>query len=145
MLFSKISIASDHAGVHYKEGIISYLKKKYPTLTVSDLGPYTEERVDYPDYAHPLALSVENGECEAGIILCGSGNGVCMSVNKHKSIRGALCWEVEIATLARLHNNANVLCMPARFVSLEKAIDISEAFLNTEFEGGRHKKRIDKI
>jgi len=145
MIPQTISLASDHAGVIYKAKIKDFLSNTYPEIKVVDHGPFTEDSVDYPDYAHPLAKSISNGISEMGIILCGSGNGVCMTVNKYEAVRGALCWDVELSELARLHNNANVLCLPARFISFEKALEIVNIFLNTEFEGGRHQKRTDKI
>lgn len=139
----KIAIASDHAGVEYKTLLVGYLKTK--GFEVKDFGPMNEDSVDYPDYAHPVAKAVTNKEVELGILLCGSGNGINMSANKHQEIRSALCWKKEIAELARLHNNANVLAMPARFISYEEAQEIAETFLSTQFEGGRHEKRVNKI
>ena len=138
-----IGVACDHAGFEYKESIILHLKSK--GYTVIDYGCFSKDSVDYPDFAHQLAQSIENGSNELGIQLCGSGNGINMSSNKHKAIRSALCWEVEIAELARLHNDANVCTMPARFISLEKALLIIDVFLSTEFEGGRHQRRVNKI
>jgi len=143
MKIKKIGIACDHAGFEYKEKVKKYLKSK--NIEVQDFGCFSEESVDYPDFAHQLAQSIENGSNELGIQFCGSGNGINMSANKHQAIRSALCWEVEIAELARLHNNANVCTMPARFISLEKALSIIDVFLNTDFEGGRHQRRVDKI
>jgi len=140
----KIVLACDHAGFAYKEKIKKLVEEVYK-IKVHDFGAFSEESIDYPDVAHPFALSVENNENEIGIILCGSGNGVCITVNKHKNVRGALCWNTEIAELARLHNNANVLCLPARFITIEKAVEIVNTFLKTEFEGGRHLKRVNKI
>ena len=139
----KIGIAADHAGYALKE----LLKERLISdgYKVSDFGTYSEQSIDYPDIAHPLALSVEGGESEIGIILCGSGNGVNMTVNKHRGIRGALCWNAEIATLARKHNNANIVAIPARFISSEEAYEIVDTFLSTDFEGGRHLSRINKI
>ncbi|MEJ6711107.1 MAG: ribose 5-phosphate isomerase B [Flavobacteriales bacterium] len=139
----KIFIASDHAGVDYKARLISYLE--YNGFIVSDFGPETEDSVDYPDYAHKVAKEVSERKVDFGILLCGSGNGINMSANKHKEIRSALCWKKEIAVLARLHNNANILTMPARFISYEQAQEITNIFLTTEFEGGRHQKRVNKI
>lgn len=139
----KIVIASDHAGVDYKARLISYLE--YNGFIVSDFGPETEDSVDYPDYAHKVAKEVSEGKVDFGILLCGSGNGINMSANKHKEIRSALCWKKEIAVLARLHNNANILTLPARFISYEQAQEITNIFLTTEFEGGRHQKRVNKI
>jgi ribose 5-phosphate isomerase B len=139
----KIVIASDHAGVDYKARLISFLE--YNGFIVSDFGPETKDSVDYPDYAHKVAKEVSEGKVDFGILLCGSGNGINMSANKHKEIRSALCWKKEIALLARLHNNANILTMPARFISYEQAQEITNIFLTTEFEGGRHQKRVNKI
>ena len=138
-----IGVACDHAGFEYKESIILHLKSR--GYTVIDYGCFSKDSVDYPDFAHLLAQSIENGSNELGIQFCGSGNGINMSSNKHKGIRSALCWEVEIAELARLHNDANVCTMPARFISLEKALLIIDVFLSTDFEGGRHQRRVNKI
>ena len=138
-----IGVACDHAGFDYKESIILHLKSK--GYTVIDYGCFSTDSVDYPDFAHQLAQSIENGLNELGIQFCGSGNGINMSSNKHKGIRSALCWEVEIAELARLHNDANVCTMPARFITFEKVISIIDVFLNTDFEGGRHQRRVNKI
>ncbi|MDA9898360.1 ribose 5-phosphate isomerase B, partial [Flavobacteriales bacterium] len=131
------------AGFEYKEIVIKHLKDK--GFSVNDYGCFSSESVDYPDFAHQLAQSIEIGTNDLGIQFCGSGNGINMSANKHQAIRSALCWEVEIAELARLHNDANVCTMPARFISLEKALTIIERFINTDFEGGRHQRRVDKI
>ena len=139
----RIGIACDHAGFEYKEKLVKLLENK--GYTVTDYGCFSTESVDYPDYAHSLAKSLESLENSIGIQFCGSGNGINMSANKHQAIRSALCWEVEIAELARLHNDANVCTMPARFISFEKAVEIVNVFLSTEFEGGRHQKRVDKI
>ncbi len=139
----KIAIASDHAGVKHKTHIIKFLEKK--GYKVLDLGPTNEESVDYPDFAHPLAQLVEKKEVQLGILLCGSGNGINMSANKHQYIRSALCWEKEVAKLARLHNDANILALPARFISEQKAKEIVDVFINTSFEGGRHERRVKKI
>jgi ribose 5-phosphate isomerase B len=138
-----IGIVCDHAGVEKKNLIIDFLKSR--GYKVKDFGTYSAESADYADYAHPLANSVENGECQIGISICGSGNGINMTVNKHSGIRSALCWNTEIAALARQHNNANICALPARFISSEEAIDIVETFLNSEFEAGRHLVRINKI
>jgi ribose 5-phosphate isomerase B len=138
-----IPIGSDHAGFELKKQVIDWLVEQ--GFEPHDKGCFSAESVDYPDFGHAVANSVELGEAELGIVICGSGNGINMSVNKHQSIRGALCWEVEIAALARQHNNANILALPARFISEEKALEIIFTFLNTEFEGGRHQKRIEKI
>lgn len=143
MDIKKIGIACDHAGFEYKEEVVKYLKSK--GLEVQDFGCYSEESVDYPDFAHQLSKTINDGDLELGIQFCGSGNGINMSANKHQGVRSALCWDEEIAQLAKLHNNANICTMPARFISLEKAIKIIETFLNTRFEGGRHQRRVDKI
>lgn len=139
----KIAIGSDHAGVLLKKSVKNLLTSK--NYLVKDFGPETEDSVDYPDYAHPVASAVENQEYDLGILICGSGNGINMTANKHQGIRAALCWEEEIAALARQHNNANILVMPARFISEEKALSIVETFFVSTFEGGRHQKRVDKI
>lgn len=139
----KISIASDHAGVLYKKEIIKFLI--YKNIKVKDFGPNTEESVDYPDFAHLVAESVKNKEVNFGILLCGSGNGINMSANKHQEIRSALCWKKEIAQLSRQHNDANILAMPARFITLDQAKVITKEFIQTKFEGGRHINRINKI
>ena len=139
----KISIAADHAGFRLKEHIKEYLTKK--GYSIIDLGTHHSDKTDYPDYAHPLALSVENKESEFGISICGSGNGINMTVNKHQGIRSALCWDIEIAELARRHNNANVCALPARFISDDLADKILDKFLSTPFDGGRHQIRIEKI
>ncbi len=143
MKWSKIAIASDHAGFELKEELKAFLKEK--NIDTVDFGTDSSDSVDYPDYAHPLAEAVENGKVELGITICGSGNGINMTANKHQGIRSALCWNKEISVLARSHNNANICSLPARFISLQEAKDILGAFLSTEFEGGRHQKRIDKI
>lgn len=135
-------IACDHAGYDLKENIKNWLSSE--NQNTIDLGTNSPDSVDYPDFAHPLAEKV-SAENKLGILICGSGNGVCMSANKHKGIRAALCWNSEIARLARLHNNANVICLPARFISEGEAKEIITAFLNTEFEGGRHERRANKI
>jgi len=140
----KIAICSDHAGFELKKKLIDYLKSKN-VKEIKDFGAYTAESSDYPDYAHPIATAVENGEYDFGISLCGTGNGINMTVNKHKGIRAALCWMPEIASLARRHNNANVLSLPARFIDEEEAKQIVNVFFETDFEGGRHQRRIDKI
>lgn len=138
----KIGIASDHAGYDLKE----FIKETYKNLySFEDFGTFSKESVDYPDFAHPLAASVENNFNSKGILICGSGNGVAMTANKHKNVRAALCWTPEIALLARQHNNANVLVLPARFVSFEEANLIINIFMNTNFESGRHENRVEKI
>ena len=139
----KIGIASDHAGFQLKEFIIGYFDSK--GYEVFDFGCQSEESCDYPDYAHPLADAVETGELPRGIAMCGSANGITMTLNKHQGIRAAICWEPEIATLARKHNDANICSMPARFIDNETAVAIVNAFLDTEFEGGRHQNRVNKI
>lgn len=139
-----IAICSDHAGFHLKQDVMAYLQKK-GVKALHDFGAYTEESSDYPDYAHPMASAVEEGEFDFGISICGSGNGISMTVNKHAGIRAALCWMPEIARLARVHNNANVLSMPARFIDLKTATEMIDVFFSTDFEGGRHLRRIDKI
>lgn len=138
-----IGLASDHAGFELKEFVKSWLQEK--GVEFKDFGTYSTESADYADYAHPLALAVESGECALGIAACGSGNGINMTLNKHQGIRSALCWTAQIAQLARLHNDANVLVMPGRFITTDQAVQIMEEFLSTDFEGGRHQKRIDKI
>jgi ribose 5-phosphate isomerase B len=138
-----IAIGSDHAGYEYKTALVSFLEEK--GFQVKDMGAYDSHSVDYPDFAHPVAYAVEKREVSAGILICGSGNGVAITANKHQGIRAALCWTPEIAKLARQHNNANVICLPARFVSVAEAKEMVEAFLCTEFEGGRHQNRVDKI
>ena len=139
----KIALGSDHAGVEYKKAIVEHLKNK--GIETQDFGPQTTESVDYPDYIHPVADAVEKGDADMGIILCGSGNGAGMTANKHQGIRAALCWMPEIARLARAHNDANVLDIPARFVSPETALEMVDIFLSEPFDGGRHQRRIDKI
>ncbi len=139
----KIAIGSDHAGFELKETLKKYLTKK--GWEVKDFGCYSPESMDYPDTAHPLCESIENHEFELGILMCGSGNGITMTANKHQQVRAALCWTPEIASLARQHNKANVLSMPARFITEETAKEIVDAYLSAKFEGGRHQRRIDKI
>ena len=140
----KIAICSDHASFELKQIVNQYLIDKKP-VAYHDFGTYTAESCDYADFAHPMASAVEQGEFDFGISICGSGNGISMTVNKHQGIRAALCWNEEIARLGRLHNNANVLSLPARFVSVEEALKMVDAFFTTDFEGGRHQGRIDKI
>jgi len=139
----KIALASDHAGYTTKEDIKKYLEGL--GHQVWDFGTHSEESVDYPDFVHPLALAVEKGEYILGFVFCGSGNGVSITANKHQGIRSALCWNAEIASLARQHNDANVCAVPARFVTLSEAKQITKAFVETKFEGGRHQRRVDKI
>ncbi len=136
-------IGGDHAGFEYKEIIKNTLIAN--GWQVDDKGTYGTDSSDYPDYAHPLATMVENGAASVGILICGSGNGVCMTANKHAGVRAALCWNDELASLARQHNNANVICIPARFVTIDTAINMVDVFLSTAFEGGRHERRVEKI
>ena len=139
----KIGLACDHAGFKYKEKIKILLEEKGYEIT--DFGCYSEESVDYPDFAHELATAISRNNCDLGIQFCGSGNGINMSANKHQKIRSALCWKIEIAELARQHNNANICTMPARYISFKDVKNIIDKFLNTKFEGGRHERRVDKI
>ena len=138
-----IPIGADHAGFQLKEQVSQYLQDL--GYEVKDFGCFSEESIDYPDYAHPVADLVEANQGMLGIIICGSGNGINMTANKHSGIRSALCWKKEIAELARQHNNANIITLPARFITEEEAIEMVDVFLATEFEGGRHQNRIDKI
>lgn len=138
-----IAIGNDHAGTQYKFEIIKELERK--GYKVLNFGTDTEDSMDYPDTIHPVANAVESGEADFGITLCGSGNGAQMAANKHQGIRAALCWNNELVILSRAHNNANILSIPARFVSLQQALGFVDIFLTIEFEGGRHQKRIDKI
>ena len=137
----KIAIGSDHAGFNYKQAFLEWL----PNATIKDFGTHSAESTDYPDFAHPVAEAVESGEFDFGILVCGSANGVAMTANKHQGIRAAICWQPELASLARRHNNANIVCIPERFISLEDAKAIVETFLSTEFEGGRHATRVGKM
>ncbi len=139
----KIAIGGDHAGFQYKERLIEHLKEK--GHSINDFGPGSDGSVDYPDHVHPLATSITNGESELGVLICGSGNGVAMTANKHEGIRAALCWNSQLAELARQHNDANIICIPARFIAYEYAEALVDSFLTTEFEGGRHQRRVDKI
>ncbi len=139
----RIALASDHAGYQLKQAVIAYLQAK--GAETKDFGCFSTESCDYPDFAHPMAVAVEAGECDFGISICSSGNGICMTANKHQGIRAALCWEVRLAELARQHNNANVLGLPASFVSEELALQMVETFFTTDFEGGRHERRVNKI
>lgn len=138
-----IPIGCDHAGFKTKELIVKHLESR--GLEVKDFGCYSEDSIDYPDYAHPVADMVEANPGTIGILLCGSGNGINMTANKHRGVRSALCWETEIAELARTHNDANIITIPARFVSEELALEMVDAFLSTVFEGGRHQNRVNKI
>lgn len=139
----KIAIGGDHAGFEYKGKMIHKLQGL--GYEVKDFGPFSSDSVDYPDFVHPLASALENGEFDLGIVICGSGNGVAITANKHQGIRAALCWNEDLAALARQHNNANVLALPARFISYELAEKLAEIFLTTDFEGGRHQNRVNKI
>ncbi len=139
----KIAIGNDHAGTEYKLAIVGMLKSR--GIVVNNYGTDGSDSVDYPDFVHPVALDVEQGKVDLGIVVCGSGNGATMTVNKHQGIRGALCWNNEITALAREHNDANILSLPARFIALSQALEMVDTFLNTEFEGGRHERRIEKI
>lgn len=137
-----IAIGADHAGFEYKEMLLHFLGEQYQ---VKDFGTYSPDSVDYPDFAHPVARSVEEGEFAFGILVCGSANGVAITANKHEGVRAAICWTSELAQLARAHNNANIVCIPARFITEEAAREIVKEFLNTNFEGGRHADRVGKI
>ena len=139
----KIAMASDHAGYALKLQVKAWLEAQ--GAEVHDFGCYSSESCDYPDFAHPCAVAVENAEVDFGVILCRTGNGISMTANKHQGVRAALCWDVPLAELARQHNNANVLALPARFISEELAIKITEAFFRSDFEGGRHERRVQKI
>jgi ribose 5-phosphate isomerase B len=138
----KIAIGADHAGFNYKEELFKFLGD---CKELKDFGTYSPASVDYPDFAHPVANAVESKEFDFGILVCGSGNGVAIAANKHQGIRAAICWDLELAKLARLHNNANIVCIPERFITLESAKAIVEIFLTTDFEGGRHATRVGKI
>ena len=137
-----ISIGNDHAGVDYKNYIIKNLEEKY---NIVNHGTNDTNSVDYPDFAHPVSLDIDNRKSDFGVLICGSGNGVAMTANKYKKVRAALCWSEEIAKLAKQHNNANVVCIPARFISKEDALQIVRSFIDTKFEGGRHERRVNKI
>jgi len=138
-----IAIGGDHAGFTYKQELIEVLQKK--GFEVKDFGPYSEGSVDYPDFIHPLCNAITSGEIDCGIIICGSGNGVAITANKHQEIRAAICWNEQLASLSRQHNDANLISIPARFVSFELAEKMVDIFLDTKFEGGRHARRVDKI
>lgn len=138
-----IPIGADHAGFALKESIIKHLNSR--GLTSQDFGCSSEDSIDYPDFAHPVAEYIESHSGSLGILICGSGNGISMTANKHQGIRSAICWKKEIAALARQHNNANIITLPARFISTEEAIEMVDVFLNTDFEGGRHQTRVEKI
>jgi ribose 5-phosphate isomerase B len=138
-----IAIGCDHAGFPYKQAVLELLRDQ--ECHVLDFGTHSDESADYPDFVHPVAEAVESGRAELGIVMCGSGNGVAMTANKHQGIRAALCWTEELAALARAHNNANVLALPVRFIELDLAVRIVQVFLATAFEGGRHARRVEKI
>lgn len=138
-----VAIGCDHAGFNYKEAIISFLDGK--NVTWKDFGTYSTDSVDYPDFAHPVSIAVENKEAAFGILICGSGNGVAITANKHPNIRATICWGEELAELARKHNDANIICIPARFVREGLVERMLEIFIHTDFEGGRHEKRVKKI
>ncbi|WP_445709917.1 ribose 5-phosphate isomerase B [Flavobacterium sp.] len=138
-----ISIGNDHAGPDYKKAIVAFLEKQ--GLTIFNHGTDTFDSVDYPDFGHAVAYDVESKKANFGIVICGSGNGISMTVNKHQDVRAALCWTKEIAELARQHNDANVISIPARYTSIQQAVDMVETFLTTKFEGGRHANRVNKI
>lgn len=139
----KISIGNDHAGPDYKKAIVDFLELK--GYEIFNHGTNTFDSVDYPDFGHPVAIDVETGKADFGIVICGSGNGINMTVNKHQGIRSALCWTKEIASLARQHNDANIISIPARYTSIQQAVEMVDTFLNTSFEGGRHATRVNKI
>ncbi|MET7028745.1 ribose 5-phosphate isomerase B [Sediminicola luteus] len=139
----KIAIGNDHAGTEYKLAVIGLLKSM--KIEVQNYGTDGTDSVDYPDFVHPVANDVENGEVDFGIIICGSGNGASMTANKHQKVRCALCWNKEIVSLAREHNDANILSLPARYISMPQALEMVKTFLETKFEGGRHERRIEKI
>ncbi len=141
MIKNRIAIGADHAGYDYKQLLIDFLKEE----SIQDFGTFSSDSVDYPDFAHQVASVIEKGEYDLGILVCGSANGVAITANKHQGIRAAICWTEELAELARSHNNANILCIPARFIPAKLAKAITGKFLNTEFEGGRHANRVDKI
>ncbi len=143
ILFMKISIGNDHAGPAYKQAIVQFLTTQGHVVT--NYGTDDFNSVDYPDFGHRVALDVEQGTADFGVLICGSGNGIAMTANKHQGIRCALCWTKEIASLSRQHNNANIISIPARFTSIEQAVEMVKTFLETEFEGGRHATRVDKI
>ncbi|MEM0999212.1 MAG: ribose 5-phosphate isomerase B [Bacteroidota bacterium] len=142
-MITHIALGADHAGFTYKEAIKNHLAAR--GVESEDFGTHSADSVDYPDFVHPVAESIEAGRHAFGVVVCGSANGVSMTVNKHQGIRGAIAWEKDLAALARQHNNANVLCLPARFISLELALELVDTFLATEFEGGRHARRVGKI
>lgn len=139
----RIALGGDHAGYEYKKELIAFLQSK--NIEAMDFGPFTDDSVDYPDFVHPVANAIESGAFEFGILICGSANGVAMTANKHQGVRAGIAWGKELAQLTRQHNNANILCLPARFISLDTAKECVTAFLETPFEGGRHQNRVNKI
>jgi len=139
----KIAIGTDHAGVELKTELIKVLETH--SAEVLDQGPFYSDSVDYPDFAHPVSNDVNEEKSDLGILICGSGNGVCMTANKYKNVRAALCWNKELALLSKSHNNANIACIPARFIEKEEALEIIKTFISQEFEGGRHERRVNKI
>lgn len=139
----KIAIGSDHAGFDLKQVLVKYLDTI--GFDVTDCGPNSSDRVDYPDYAHKVATLVGSNEVNYGVLICGSGNGVCMTANKHQGVRAGLAWDAELASLAKEHNNANIICLPARYITEEKGVEILKAYLDSNFEGGRHEQRVEKI
>ncbi len=143
MKVKTIAIGCDHAGYPYKDEVVTLLDKK--GFTVLDFGTHSPDSVDYPDFVHPTAESVQNGEADLGVLLCGSGNGVTITANKHQNVRAALCWQNDIAALARQHNDANMISLPVRFISVHEALKMVETFVTTEFEGGRHARRVGKM
>ncbi len=142
-MIGKIAVGADHAGFEYKELLRKWLENN--GYEFKDFGTYTTDSADYPDFAHPVATAVEKNEFEFGLLVCGSANGVAITANKHQGIRAAICWNEELASLARQHNNANVLCLPARYITIELAEKILDRFLHSSFEGGRHERRVGKI
>lgn len=139
----KIAIGGDHAGYYHKEKLVQWLKAE--GFSVTDFGPFTADSADYPDFVHPTCEAIEKGECDFGVLICGSGQGVTITANKHQKIRAALCWDASLAAVTRQHNNSNVVCLAARWTAYELAESIVKTFLTTDFEGGRHQRRIDKI
>jgi len=139
----KIAIGSDHAGFDLKQVLVKYLDTI--GFDVTDCGPDSSDRVDYPDYAHKVATLVGSNEVNYGVLICGSGNGVCMTANKHQGVRAGLAWDSELASLAKEHNNANIICLPARYITEEKGVEILKAYFDSNFEGGRHEQRVEKI
>jgi ribose 5-phosphate isomerase B len=139
----KLAIGGDHAGYHYKEKLKAHLEKM--GHEVKDFGPHSADSADYPDFVHPAAVAVESGEAQYGVLICGSGQGVTITANKHQKIRAALCWSTDLAEVTRQHNDSNMICIAARFIAYELAEQIVDKFISTSFEGGRHQRRVDKI